>query len=138
MMPEVINGMSEEYPESAGFWAGLNHGKLLIPHCKHCDRFFFPPSPGCPSCGSPEFLADRAVSGRGDIYSWTVVYYPFEKEFVSEVPFVVAEVRLEEGPRLYTRLEGVDVTADLAGLEVTVGIGTRNSVPYLVSKVVGR
>ena len=54
------------------------------------------------------------------------------------MPFVVAEVRLEEGPRLYTRLEGVDVTADLAGLEVTVGIGTRNSVPYLVSKVVGR
>ncbi|WP_213571474.1 OB-fold domain-containing protein [Rhodococcus sp. USK13] len=135
-MTSTLNGMNDEFPETAAYWQNLNQGRLTVPHCERCDRYFFPPAPGCPSCGSPDHLSQREVNGRGVVYSWIVAYFPFDRNFIPEVPFVIAEVQLDEGPRLYTRLLDVDVTADFANVGVIVGIRDRDGLPHLISELV--
>jgi uncharacterized OB-fold protein len=51
----------------------------------------------CAQCLSPDRIFEfQPVSGRGSIRTWTVVRDGFLPGFRSEVPYVVAEVELEE------------------------------------------
>jgi uncharacterized OB-fold protein len=60
------------------------------------------------------------ISGQGTIYSWIVVHHPVDKRLAGEVPFTVALVELEEGPRMVGRLVGCDRDEMEAGMRVTV------------------
>jgi uncharacterized OB-fold protein len=44
------------------------------------------------------------VSGRGRIYTYTVVYHATHAAMVDKVPYISALVQLEEGPRVLTNL----------------------------------
>ena len=57
----------------------------------------------------PEIIQAR---GTGRLYSWVVVRHAFDRTFAAEVPYVVAAVTLDEGARVYARLEGIEL-ADL-------------------------
>jgi uncharacterized OB-fold protein len=56
------------------------------------------------------------LSGRGTVNSWVVFHQAYLKGYDDEVPFNVAEVTLEEGPRLMTNLVG------LANDEIEIGM----------------
>ena len=60
------------------------------------------------------------MSGRGEVYSFTVVHRAPSKGFEALVPYVVAVVALEEGPHLMTRLTHVEPDAVRIGLRVQV------------------
>src|SRR3546814_20320490 len=66
---------------------------LVLPHCPHCSRYFFPPPPRCPVCLSPQLQWER-VSGYGRLRSWTDVYL----DAISGIPapFTIAEFELSE------------------------------------------
>ena len=93
-------------PESVPYWQGAKQHKLLIPHCKSCDHYWFPPSQRCPNCLSPDF-AWAESSGRGKVYSFVVFHRVFHPAFETEVPYVVALIELEEGPRLLSNIIGI-------------------------------
>lgn len=124
------------FPEADFFWIGLEHDRLLLPHCAHCAESFFPPAPGCPRCGRPDRIEVREASAVGQVYSWIVAHYAFEPEFAAEIPYAVVEVRLAEGPRVYTRFDG-DLDALAADLEVRVLTRRRDGRPYLVCRPAG-
>ena len=106
-------------PDTVGFWAALKEHELRVPHCSSCDSYFFPPMPGCPECGAGEQSVElRAVSGKGRVHSWFVAHHAFHPAFEAEVPYVVLDVHLDEGPRINGRLLGFPADQIVPGMAV--------------------
>lgn len=79
------------------YWDAARERRLLIQRCDACRYYIHWPQPLCPRCGS-ERLSPSAVSGRGTVYSFTIVYHVFHPGFAS--PYNLAIVELEEQPGL--------------------------------------
>jgi uncharacterized OB-fold protein len=92
-------------PESLPFWEAARAHRLLLPRCNACSRHWFPPARRCPHCLSSDFVWAEA-SGHGRIYSFVVFHRVYHPAFESDVPYVVAIVELDEGPRLLTNIVG--------------------------------
>lgn len=93
-------------PESAPYWAAARERRLSLPKCEDCEGNWFPPSRTCPHCLSPHVtFAD--VSGRGKVYSFVTFHRVYHPAFEGDVPYVVALIELEEGPRLLSNVIGV-------------------------------
>jgi len=84
---------------SKGFWAAARECRLAIQRCTACARFNHAPSLACASCGSFD-LAYADVSGRGTLFSWTVIKEPPAPGFQGRVPLIVGIVELVEQPHL--------------------------------------
>jgi len=106
-------------PESAPFWKAAKEHRLLIPRCRRCQKFWFPPSRLCPHCLSDD-AGWETVSGRGKIYSFVVFHRVYHPAFAGEVPYVVAIVELEEGPRMLTNIVGVPIDQVRCNMPVEV------------------
>jgi uncharacterized OB-fold protein len=92
-------------PESLPFWQGAKEKRLILPRCNNCGQFWFPPSQRCRHCLAADFSWQRAA-GTGRIYSFVVYHRVYHPAFEGEVPYVVAIVELDEGPRLLTNIVG--------------------------------
>ena len=77
--------------DSSAFWQGGESGRLMIHRCSTCRRFFHPPAPICPFCGSLD-VAPQATSGRGRIATYTINHQAWKPELAT--PYVVAIVEL--------------------------------------------
>jgi hypothetical protein len=80
-------------------------------------RFY--PRAVCPSCLSSATEWVRA-RGRGTVYSFTVTHQSQAPGFRGELPYVLAIVELDEGPRLMTNIVGCAPDAVRIGLPVEV------------------
>lgn len=100
-------------PESAPYWQGAREGVLLLQRCLDCRVLRFYPRRTCPACWSARAEWER-VSGRGRVHSFTIIHRPPAPAFAGRVPYVVALVDLEEGPRLMANVVGA------AALEVAI------------------
>jgi uncharacterized OB-fold protein len=49
-------------------------------------------------------LAWIPASGRGQVYTYTVVYHATHAAMADKVPYICALIQLEEGPRVLTNL----------------------------------
>src|SRR5215212_6743395 len=98
--------MPRPTPETQHFWDGTARGEILLQRCRACSHTYFPPQPFCPQCGDGDVELVRA-SGRGSLYSYVITHRAAPG---FEAPYVIAEVQLEEGPRLLSNL--VEVAAD--------------------------
>jgi uncharacterized OB-fold protein len=119
------------------WWQALNDGRLLLEHCVPCGHLYFYPRGMCPACWSEEVEWVRA-SGRGRVYTYSVVHMNDLPPFRNRLPYVVAMVDLEEGPRITANLDGVDTTAVEIGLLVTLRprrLDERYSAPEFVPAV---
>jgi uncharacterized protein len=88
---------------SAPFWDGCDRGVLLLRHCEACGARTYYPRLMCPACGSRDVTWQEA-SGRGTVYALTRVEMSFYgSDWESDLPYVVALVDLEEGPRIVSR-----------------------------------
>jgi hypothetical protein len=94
-------------PDDAPYWTALAQGVLLIQCCTDCGTVRHPPRPRCGQCASAEHRWE-AASGSGTVYSFTIVRYPPNPELADRVPYVVALIELDEGPRLVSNVVGVD------------------------------
>lgn len=95
---------------SEPFWRNIQAGRLTLQRCAHCKQYRHPPTPICANCLS---FDDEWVeaSGRGMIYTFTVVHHSVHPALDAKVPYVVALVELEEGVRIVSNLaldEGVE------------------------------
>jgi uncharacterized OB-fold protein len=91
--------------ESKPYWEGIRQHRLLIPSCKDCGHQWFPPSLLCPNCNSAH-TGWTEGSGRGKIFSYVVFHRVYHRGFATEVPYVVALIELDEGPRLLSNIVG--------------------------------
>ena len=88
-------------PTTSAFWEAARAHRLIVQKCEDCGRHQFYPRPFCLGCNSKRLLW-REVSGKGTVYSLSEVIIPPAEGI--KVPYVVAIVELEEGPRLMTNI----------------------------------
>lgn len=100
--------------ESEPFWQAAREGRFLIMQCNGCDRPFFYPRRYCPRCWSDD-TGWREASGRGTVYTYSIVHQNPAPPFRDRVPYAVVLVDLEEGVRV---MGNWDRSADLSRLEV--------------------
>lgn len=93
-------------PESLPYWQAARDHRLALPKCDDCNQYWFPPSRTCPHCLSTSFSFEN-VSGKGKVYSFVTFHRVYRPAFENDVPYVVALVELDEGPRLLTNILGV-------------------------------
>jgi uncharacterized protein len=119
---------------SVPFWEGCRTEELRYQCCDACGAANFPPTEHCRQCLSAE-LRWKPSSGRGEIYSWTVVHRPVTAEF--QPPYAPAIVTLDEGYQMLTNVVGVS-PADLAiGMRVQVqfhAVGDDVTLPYFTGQ----
>lgn len=101
-----------------GFWTSGADGRLRFSRCVACGFWIHPPSPRCPECGDGD-LAWEAVSGRGEVFSYTVNHQPWDG---SPEPWVIVLVAFPEqdGLRLTSNLLGVEPDRVHIGMAVEV------------------
>lgn len=104
--------------ETEGWWDETRRGRLTVQRCDACQAAQMYPRVICTTCGSFN-LSLEPSSGRGIVYSHTTLEKSVNPEFFTP-PYVVALVRLDEGPMMLTNLIGVDFGAPLCGRRVTV------------------
>lgn len=85
---------------SQPFWEAAKQQQLVIQRCRECGYFNHPPRPACDACQSPQ-LHFEPVSGRGTIYSFTVMHQPNVAGFEDQIPYLNLLVELDEQPRLF-------------------------------------
>jgi uncharacterized OB-fold protein len=106
-------------PETERFWAALGDHVLLLQRCDACREVIWYPRFFCPRCGSTGTSWFEA-SGNGTIYTFTVVRKSRREGYATAVPYVVASVELDEGPRVFTNIVDADPESVRIGQRVTV------------------
>ena len=103
---------------SRPFWEAAKRHELIMPKCNTCARVFFYPREVCPDCLSSD-LGWTPATGRGRVYSYTVVHQPVNAAFQPDAPFVYAVVQLDEGPQLVTNIVDCAIDAVAVNMPVT-------------------
>jgi uncharacterized OB-fold protein len=108
------------------FWTSGADGRLRFLRCRSCGYYLHPPLPRCPSCGGTD-VAPEAVSGRGEVLSYTVNHQPWDGH---PDPYVIAWVALpeQEGLRLTTNIVGCPPEDVVIGMPVRVVFEHRDPV----------
>ena len=87
----------------APFWSAAKRGALVIQRCSTCGRHRFPATELCSSCLSSDAEWVEA-SGDAELFSFVVVHHALDPYFAARAPYLVADVKLAEGPHLTTTL----------------------------------
>ncbi|MGP8059792.1 MAG: Zn-ribbon domain-containing OB-fold protein [Acidimicrobiales bacterium] len=104
-------------PDTAPYWSAAREGRLVIQRCTACGAHQLYGRDRCLVCRGPvEWVP---ASGRGTVYSFTVIRQNYARPFRDQIPYVVALVDLAEGPRVMTNLTGCQPD------EVTIGMAVR-------------
>ena len=101
------------------FWGAAKRHELVMQRCLNCGRSRYPLAELCPACLSSQVEWAR-VSGRGKVYSWIVYHRAFHPAFAQDVPYAVALIELEEGPRLFSNIVGGKLEDLRIGMPVEV------------------
>jgi uncharacterized OB-fold protein len=121
---EVVRGEEWTRPTpakdniSAPYWEAAARGELVIQRCRDCGHRQFYARALCTECGGePEW---ETASGRGTVHTFTVIRQNHAKPFRDELPYIVAMIELEEGPRMMGNVTGCAVEDVHVGLPVEV------------------
>ena len=101
------------------FWDYCKKHELRMQKCSQCGHVRYPPGIICPKCSSLE--AEWAkLSGKGEVFSYSVFHYVYNKAFSDNVPYVAASIELEEGPRMLSNVTGCKPEDVKIGMPVEV------------------
>jgi len=91
------------------FWEAAQRQQLVVQRCRECHYFNHPPRTVCDACQSQQ-LEFEPVSGKGSIYSFSIMHQKNIAGFEDQIPYLNIIVELNEQPRLF-------MVADLPGSE---------------------
>jgi len=91
------------------FWDAAREGRLAIQRCAGCAHYNHPPRTACDACLSTNLVFED-VSGKGAVWSFTVMHQKSVAGFEDAVPYRTALVELDEQPLLLlvTNLPGAN------------------------------
>ncbi len=106
-MADYVKPLPTISDETKPYWEGCKAHELRIPKCNDCAELFFPPQGFCPHCMSDNVGYQKA-SGKGTIYSMSIVHQNRSPGFRDELPYIIAYVTLDEGVQMFSNVVGVD------------------------------
>jgi uncharacterized protein len=112
-LPTIINDENRE------FWRSCKRRELRLQCCSECGTIRYPIYPVCFKCLSEKFEW-RKMSGRGKVTTFIIYHkrYPWTGEYANKVPYNVAEIQLEEGPRIASNIVGLQNDKIENGMQV--------------------
>ncbi len=102
-------------PADLPFWEGCRNGLFLLHRCNICSRYYWPAS-RCVEHGDRDMQWVQS-SGRGELYTYTVMHRVLAPAFKEKAPYVVAVIKLDEGPFFHSNVVDCDIAA--------LGVGMR-------------
>ena len=81
--------------------------QIPVRRCPGCKSLFLDDVDLCPNCPAVTPTVREEIAGAGTIYSYSRVHVAPE-QFKDIVPYYLAIIDLDEGPRLLARLQVVD------------------------------
>jgi uncharacterized OB-fold protein len=84
---------------SRPFWDAAKERRLVVQRCRSCGYYNHPPRRFCDACLAQE-LHFESVSGRGAVYTYTVMHQRDVAGFEDNAPFINIVVELAEQPQL--------------------------------------
>ena len=82
--------------DNIAFYEATRRGELRFQRCSACGRFRHYPRPICAECLSREYTWELST-GRGRVYTWTIVRGPTLPAFEGKLPYNVVDVLMDEG-----------------------------------------
>ena len=107
MRDPAMNPGAEPYFEAAA------EGKLLLKKCNQCGEHHHYPRALCPFCFSEKVEWVQA-KGTGEIYTYSITRRG------GPVPYCIAYVTLDEGPKMMTNIVDTDLDSIKIGQKVRV------------------
>ena len=101
--------------DNAPFYEAAKRGELRFQKCTACGTFRHYPRPVCPLCLSRDSTWELST-GRGTVYTWTIVRGPTLPAFEHKLPYNVVDVLMDEGVHF------VSEVLDCAPEEITAGL----------------
>jgi hypothetical protein len=130
--PDFTRPLPNITPEAKPFWDAAARHRLVMQRCLDCGAFIWTPRPACYECGS-EQLEWTELSGKGRVYSFTVIRQVVgraaSKAFEKDIPYVIAWVDLDEGPRMISNIIGCPV--EDVKLDMTVAVVFEQQSPEI-------
>ena len=100
---------------SRPFWEATRHKKLVIQYCRRTGKFQHHPRPTSIFTGRRRDIEWREVSGKGEVFSWTIARRG-PAPFHGHEPYLVASVTLDVGVNVIANM--VHCAAD----EIRIGM----------------
>lgn len=109
----------------AHYRSAVANGKLLVQQCRRCHVVVHYPRVICPNCRGLE-LEWKEACGLGTVYSFSIVAQPPSARWKDRVPYVLALIDLQEGPRMMSNIIGCEPDEVRCGMPVTVAFEERD------------
>jgi uncharacterized OB-fold protein len=109
----VLDGLAGE------FYGWCKRHELRFQRCTACRAWRHVPRELCAACGSWEWEWARS-SGRGTVFTWTVVARALHPAFKGDVPLAPAVIEMDEGVRLLSAVIDCGTDALAIGMPVEV------------------
>jgi uncharacterized OB-fold protein len=118
-MPPYQKPLPRIDADNRPFWEGCKRHELLLQRCLDCGKYIWYPRQFCGHC-----LSDNTewvpASGKGTVYTFTVIRQTRARGFREEVPYVVAYIQLEEGVIIMSNVVRVAPEKVYIGMPVQV------------------
>jgi len=101
------------------FWAYCKQHELRFQRCSDCGTWRHMPREGCRECGSFDWTWE-ASSGKGEVFSWTVIHRALHPGFNEELPYAAVIIELDEGVRMVSHVVDIPTESLAVGQRVEV------------------
>jgi uncharacterized OB-fold protein len=125
----AMSGLTKE------FYDWCRRGELRFQRCSRCHAWRHVPRELCADCGSWEWTWEPS-SGRGRVFTWTVVVRAMHPAFQHEAPYAVAVVELEEGVRIVSQV--IDCPPEELEIDLPVAVRFQDVTPEVTLPVFER
>jgi len=119
MSPHAAKNLPQPTPDTLEWWEGCRQQRLLVQRCGACGAYQFYPRILCTRCDA-DILELVAACGRASVSSYTIVRRPVSQGYAAETPYVVALLRLAEGPTMMSNIIGCAPEDVHVGMQVEV------------------
>ena len=114
--------LPEMTPVTQPSWTAAVEQTLALQRCQTCQAWVWCPRPSCTTCGSVH-LEWTEVSGRGVVYTFTIIRQVVgrvARAFEPDIPYIVAWIDLDEGPRICSNIVNCPIEQVTIGMPVQV------------------
>jgi hypothetical protein len=117
---DTLSARALPAPDNAAlhYWQSAADGKLVLQRCVDCGEFQFYPRALCAACGGETEWVD--ASGRGTLYTFTIIRQNRSEAFVRLSPYAVGIVELDEGVRMMSNIVGCELDQLEVGMPLEV------------------
>jgi len=108
--------------DSKNYWESAKLNKLVIQYSKNSNEYFLYSKQLINNIDDNDDneIEWKEVSGKGTIYSYSIIHAPAGPSFVEDTPYIVASIQLDEGARIISNIINSDLSKIVIGKKVRV------------------